>query len=40
MAAVKTAKDILPREFPGQAETISIITKRLEERRAEIEKME
>ncbi|MCX8210102.1 MAG: DUF2911 domain-containing protein [Lewinella sp.] len=40
LAAVKTAKDILPREFPGQTETISIITKRLEERRAEIEKME
>lgn len=40
LAALKTAKDILPREFSGETETISIITKRLEEKRVEVEQME
>jgi hypothetical protein len=39
LAALKMAQEILPREFPGQTETIDIITKRLEKKRVAVEKI-
>lgn len=40
LAALKKLEEILPREFPGQPETIASITARVVKQRAEIEQME